>query len=62
MLVKRALNLLEGAPFTDTDMAAVAIKSMAQNTNGNQVFSAKRWFDQKIITGIKNSVWTKGGG
>lgn len=37
-----------GAPIlTDTDMAAVAIKSMAHNTNGNLVFSVKQWIDDK---------------
>ena len=38
-------SLKKGAPIlTDTDMAAAAIKSMAQKTTGNQVFSAKLWF------------------
>ena len=38
--------LQNGAPIlTDTDMAAAAIKSMAENTNRNKVFSAKMWFD-----------------
>ena len=38
-------SLKNGAPIlTDTDMAASAIKSMAQKTTGNQVFSAKLWF------------------
>ena len=37
-------SLKEGAPIlTDTDMAAAAIKSMADKTSGNQVFSAKKW-------------------
>ena len=37
--------LKNGAPIlTDTDMAAAAIKSMAENTNGNKVFTARRWF------------------
>ena len=36
--------LKNGAPIlTDTDMAAAAIKSMAENTNRNKVFAAKRW-------------------
>ncbi len=36
--------ILSGAPIlTDTDMAAVAIKSMAENAHGNLVFSAKQW-------------------
>ena len=38
-------SIQKGAPIlTDTDMAAVAIKTMAKNTNGNEVFSAKKWF------------------
>ena len=33
-----------GAPIlTDTDMAAAAIKAMANKCNGNKVFSAKKW-------------------
>ena len=33
-----------GAPIlTDTDMAAAAIKSMAENTKRNKVFSARMW-------------------
>ena len=39
--------LKNGAPIlTDTDMAAVAIKSMAENTNRNKVFTARRWFQE----------------
>ena len=39
-------SLKKGAPIlTDTDMAAAAIKSMAKNTNGNKVFSAKKWYE-----------------
>ena len=39
--------LKNGAPIlTDTDMAAAAIKSMAENTNRNKVFSARMWFDE----------------
>ncbi len=38
----KALKL--GAPIlTDTDMAAAAIKAMANKSNGNKVFSAKKW-------------------
>ena len=37
--------LKNGAPIlTDTDMAAAAIKSMAENTTGNDIFTAKMWF------------------
>ena len=40
-------SLKEGAPIlTDTDMAAAAIKSMAEKTLGNQVFSAKNWSEE----------------
>ena len=39
-------SLKEGAPIlTDTDMAAAAIKTMAKNTTGNKVFSAKIWLE-----------------
>ena len=39
--------LKNGAPIlTDTDMAAAAIKSMAENTARNQVFSARMWFEE----------------
>ena len=42
--------LKNGAPIlTDTDMAAAAIKSMAENTTGNKVFTARTWFGKKII-------------
>ncbi|MBO8205375.1 precorrin-8X methylmutase [Prochlorococcus marinus] len=38
--------LKKGAPIlTDTDMAAAAIKSMAENTTRNKVFSARMWFE-----------------
>ena len=41
-------SIKKGAPIlTDTEMAATAIRSMAKNTNGNQVFSAKRWYENK---------------
>jgi precorrin-8X/cobalt-precorrin-8 methylmutase len=37
--------LKNGAPIlTDTDMAAAAIKSMAENTTKNKVFTASMWF------------------
>ena len=39
-------SLQNGAPIlTDTDMAAAGIKSMAKNTHGNSIFSAKEWID-----------------
>ena len=42
---ERTLESLKlGAPIlTDTDMAAAAIKAMANKSNGNKVFSAKKW-------------------
>ena len=44
--------LKEGAPIlTDTEMAAAAIKSMAENTTGNKVFSSKRWFEDNLNVG-----------
>ena len=37
-------GLKNGAPIlTDTDMAAAAIKSMAENTTRNKVFTARMW-------------------
>ena len=43
-------SLKKGAPIlTDTDMAAAAIKSMAQKTTGNQVFSAKLWYKKNNL-------------
>jgi precorrin-8X/cobalt-precorrin-8 methylmutase len=46
--------LKNGAPIlTDTDMAAAAIKSMAENTTRNKVFTARMWFgenNQKKLT------------
>jgi len=37
--------LKNGAPIlTDTDMAAAAIKTMAENTTRNKVFTARMWF------------------
>ena len=43
-------SLKKGAPIlTDTDMAAAAIKSMAQKTTGSQVFSAKLWFENNNL-------------
>ena len=42
---ERTLKSLRlGAPIlTDTDMAAAAIKTMANKCHGNEVFSAKKW-------------------
>ena len=42
---KGLLALKNGAPIlTDTDMAAAAIKNMAENTTRNEVFTARMWF------------------
>ena len=39
--------LKNGAPIlTDTEMAAAAIKSMAENTTKNKVFAARMWFGE----------------
>ena len=39
--------LKKGAPIlTDTEMAAAAIKSMAENTTRNKVFSARMWLEE----------------
>ena len=39
--------LKNGAPIlTDTDMAAAAIKSMAENNSRNNVFTARMWFGE----------------
>ena len=45
---EKAIQALKnGAPIlTDTDMAAAAIKSMAENTTRNKVFTAKMWFEE----------------
>ena len=41
--------IISGAPIlTDTDMAAVAINSMAKNAHDNLVFSAKNWVEDDI--------------
>ena len=42
--------LKNGAPIlTDTDMAAAAIKSMAENATRNEIFTASKWFGKIII-------------
>ena len=49
--------ILSGAPvLTDTDMAAVAINSMARNAHDNVVFSAKNWVkDNKEYSSTKTA-------
>ena len=38
-----------GAPIlTDTEMAAAAVRKMAQNTHGNLVISIKKWIDSRL--------------
>ena len=55
---KAIQSLREGAPIlTDTDMAATAIKSMAQNTTGNQVCSAKKWFQDNAYLGSTKTAY-----
>ena len=42
-----------GAPIlTDTDMAAVAIQSMANQAHGNIVFSARKWTQEEEKTSL----------
>ena len=51
-------SLKKGAPIlTDTDMAAAAIKSMAKNTSGNLVVSAKNWFNNKDLSGLTKTAY-----
>ena len=51
-------SLKEGAPIlTDTEMAAAAIKSMAKNTSGNSVISAKNWFNDKDLLGLTKTAY-----
>ena len=55
---KAIKSLKEGAPIlTDTDMAAAAIKSMAKNTRGNSVFSAKQWSNDKDLLGLTKTAY-----
>ena len=51
-------SLKRGAPIlTDTDMAAAAIKSMAQNTTRNKVFSAKNWVEDNNLSGLTKTAY-----
>ena len=55
---KAIKSLKEGAPIlTDTDMAATAIKSMAKNTSGNSVVSAKKWLNDKDLSGLTKTAY-----
>ena len=53
------LNALKnGAPIlTDTDMAASAIKSMAENTTRNKVFTARMWFGKNNNTKLTKTAY-----
>ena len=55
---KAIKSLREGAPIlTDTDMAAIAIKSMAQNTTGNLVCSSKKWYQDNSYIGSTKTAY-----
>ena len=55
---KAIKSLKEGAPIlTDTDMAAAAIKSMAKNTSGNVVVSAKKWITDNDLLGLTKTAY-----
>ena len=50
--------LKNGAPIlTDTDMAAAAIKSMAENTTRNKVFTARMWFAENKHTKLTKTAY-----
>jgi len=50
--------LKNGAPIlTDTDMAAAAIKSMAENTTRNKVFTASMWFGENKHIGLTKTAY-----
>jgi len=50
--------LKNGAPIlTDTDMAAAGIKSMAENTIKNKVFSAGMWFEENNHTKLTKTAY-----
>ena len=50
--------LKNGAPIlTDTDMAAAAIKSMAENTTRNKVFTARMWFGENKYTKLTKTAY-----
>jgi len=50
--------LKNGAPIlTDTDMAAAAIKSMAENTARNKVFTARKWFGKNNDTKLTKTAY-----
>ncbi len=50
--------LKNGAPIlTDTDMAAAAIKSMAENTTRNEIFTARMWFGKSNHTKLTKTAY-----
>ena len=50
--------LKNGAPIlTDTDMAAAAIKTMAENTTRNKVFTARMWFGKNKHTKLTKTAF-----
>ena len=50
--------LKNGAPIlTDTDMAAAAIKSMAENTTRNKIFTARMWFGKNNHTKLTKTAY-----
>ena len=50
--------LQHGAPIlTDTDMAAAAIKSMAENTTMNKVFTDRMWFSENNHTKLTKTAY-----
>ena len=55
---KAIISLKQGAPIlTDTDMAAAAIKSMANKTSGNLVISAKKWFEENYSSDLTKTAY-----
>ena len=50
--------LKNGAPIlTDTDMAAAAIRSMAQNTTRNKVFTSRMWLGENNQTKLTKTAY-----
>ena len=50
--------LQNGAPIlTDTEMAAAAIKSMAENTTRNEIFTARMWFGKNNHTKLTKTAY-----
>jgi len=50
--------LKNGAPIlTDTDMAAAAIKTMAENTHRNKLFTARMWLGKNNYTNLTKTAY-----